>query len=184
MTTIYIIRNAECVDLQDASSELSPRGQKELAAIETFFQDKSMDAIYISTQKNAAKTMQFVTVKEQVPVYVSEEFNERKTGPRVANLVSFGRRQWAEPEYKLPKGESFFEVQDRMIDGLEKVVTSNKDQTSLICTHSMALGTVIQFFDDTFTFEEYLRTNEIHPWIVKMEFEGLTLVGLEEIRCV
>ena len=184
MTTIYMIRSAECEDLQDASSEISSIGRKEMAAMETFFEEKSMDAVYVSTQKNAAETVKFMTIKEEVPVYVSEEFNERKIGPRVANLVSFGRRQWAEPEYKLQQGESFFEVQDRMIDGLEAVVMSNKDQTSLICTHSMALGTVIQFFDETFTFEEYLRTNEIHPWIVKMEFEGLTLISLEEIRCV
>lgn len=184
MTTIYMIRNAECEDLQDNSSEISPKGQKELTAIQTFFQDKAIDAVYVSALKSAAETVKFMTTKEEVPVYVSEEFNERKIGPRVANLVSFSRRQWAEPEYKLLKGESFLEVQDRMIDGLEKVVTNNKDQTSFICTHSMALGTVIQFFDETFTFEEYLRTNEIHPWIVKMEFEGMTLVSLEEIRCV
>ena len=184
MTTIYFIRNAECENLQDATSEFSAEGQKELTAIQGFFHDQKLDAVYLSSQKNAAKTMEFITNKEDIPVYVTEEFNERKIGQRVANLTSFSRRQWAEQEYKLNQGENLIDVQDRMIDGLEKVVTINKDQTTLICTHSFALATLIQFFDETFSFEEYQRTNSIRPWIVKMEFDGKTLLALEEIRCV
>ena len=63
MTTIYMIRSAECEDLQDASSEISSIGRKEMAAIETFFEEKSMDAVYVSTQKNAAETVKFMTIK-------------------------------------------------------------------------------------------------------------------------
>lgn len=182
MTTVYMIRNAECEDLQDASSEFSEMGKKELAQIQAFFENRKVDAVYLSSLTSAAKTLESLSGREGIHVYVAEEFDERKTGPRVANLESFGKRQWAEPEYKLAGGESFWEAQDRVIDGLEKVVTNHKDEISVVGSHSMAMGLVIQFFDETFTFEEYLRTNGLRPWIVKMDFEGMTLVSLEEIR--
>lgn len=184
MTTIYVIRNAECEDLQDASSDFSEAGKKELSLIQSFFEDKQIDSVYLSSLKSAAETLKFLTERKSINISVAEEFNERKIGPRVVNLESFGKRQWSEPEYKLTGGESFFEVQDRVIDGLEKVVTISKDKVSVIGSHSMAIGCLIQFFDETFDFEEYQRTSTIRPWIVKMDFEEKTLVSLEEIQCV
>lgn len=183
MTTIYMVRNAECEDLQDASSEFNEVGKKELSLIQSFFEGKKVDAVYISSLPSAAKTLGFLSSSKEIPVYVAEEFDERKTGPRVANLESFGRRQWSEHNYKLPGGESFLEAMDRVIDGLEKIVTNTKDQVNVVGSHSMVMAYVIHFFDETFTFDEYLRTNSLRPWIVKMEFEGMTLVSLEEIQC-
>lgn len=184
MTTIYMIRNAECSDLQDASSEFSEAGKKEQEKIQTFFEGKQIDEVYVSSLKSAADTLRFLINEDQRSVHVAEEFNERKIGPRVLNLESFVRRQWSEPEYKLSGGESFFEVQDRVLDGLERIVTTNKDKVSIIGSHGMAIATVIQFFDETFTCEDYLKTSYIRPWIVKMEFEDKSLVGLELIQCM
>lgn len=184
MTTIYMIRSGECEDLQDASSGFSDVGKNEVREIETFFRGKEVDAVYVSSLKNAADTMRFFALREEVPMYVTEEFDERKVGVRVVNLDSFGKRQWDDVKYKLPGGETVVEAQDRIIDGLEKVVTSGKDKVNVIGTHGMAIALAIQFFDPTFSYEEYLRTKTIHPWIVKMEFEDKTLISLEEIRCV
>jgi len=184
MTTIYMIRSGECEDLQDAASGFSDAGKKEVREIETFFRDKQVDAVYISSLKSAADTTRFFALREGLPIHVAEEFDERKIGVRVVNLDSFGKRQWDDVKYKLPGGETVVEAQDRIIDGLEKVVTTGKDRVNVIGTHSMAIALTIQYFDPTFSYDEYLRTKTIQPWIVKMEFDGMTLVSLEEIRCV
>ena len=184
MTTVYMIRNAECENPQDMNSAITEVGKKEIKALEAFFMDKAIDTIYVSSNKSATDTMNFLTVKDEIAVYVSEELKERVIGPRVANIESFSRRQWEEVEYKLPGGESYLEVQNRMIDALEKVVTIEKDKTNIICSHGMALATVIQFFDGTFSVEEYLNSNKIRPFIIKMKFNDKTLISLELIRCM
>lgn len=178
-----MIRSAESEDLQDFTTGLSANGKKEVELIQTYFNDKKLDAIYLSAQKNAQATIKDL-ISNHKNVFVTEEFNERCIGPRVANLDSFSRRQWQEIEYKLANGESFVDVTNRMIDGLEKVVTNHKDEVSLIVTHSMALASVIHFFDETFDYDEYVRTNSIYPWIVQMEFEEKTLVSLLEIKAL
>lgn len=183
MTTVYMVRNAELEDMQELSSDLTEHGKVEASKIASFFEGKKVDACFLSTEKSATETLRFLTADVKVKTYVTEEFNERKIGPRVANLTSFTKRQWNEIDYKLPGGETLDEACDRIIDGLAMVVTEHEGETCVIGTHSMAMGVVIRFFDETFALEEYERTHKLRPWIIKLEFEGKTLLSLEEIHC-
>lgn len=184
MTIVYFVRSAACENPQDLTSAITATGKKEIEAINAFFSDKEIANLFVCNEKNGLTTMESLIQGEKCKVTITEEFNERKIGPRVLNLDSFTRNQFERPEYSLPEGESFFETQDRMLDGLERIVTEFENQTSLICTQSMSLATVITFFDETFSFEEYQRTKQVTPWIVKMKFEGRALISLEEIRCM
>lgn len=183
MTTIYMVRNAQLEDEQDSSSELSQKGKLEVSQIASFFDGKKIDVCYLSTEKSSATTLSSMLDNRNIQSYVTQEFNERKIGPRVANLVSFTKRQWSDSNYKLTGGESLSETCERVIDGLDAVVTNEENKTCVIGTHSMVIGLIIQFFDETFSIDEYFRTMELSPWIVKMDFEGKTLVNLEEIHC-
>lgn len=183
MTTIYMVRNAQLEDEQDLSSQLSQKGKLEASKIASFFEGKKIDVCYLSAEKSSATTLDSMLNNKNIQTYVTQEFNERKIGPRVANLVSFTKRQWSDSHYKLAGGESLSETCERVIDGLDAVVTNEENKTCVIGTHSMVMGLTIQFFDETFSIDEYVRTMELSPWIVKMDFEGKTLVNLEEIHC-
>lgn len=184
MTTIYMIRSIASDLLLHPEDAIQKKVKKEQDMICSFFEDRTIDAIYASIHKDAAHTVAQLTRKTNIPTYSSDAFNERNIGAKVANVLSFTRRQWMEPEYKLKDGDSFTDVQNRMLDAMEQVLANHEDETCVICTHPMAMGTVVQYFDDTFTFEEFLGTATQQPWILKFVFEGLTLREIEEIRCL
>jgi 2,3-bisphosphoglycerate-dependent phosphoglycerate mutase len=83
--------------------------------------------------------------------------------------------QWNDFDYKLERGESLKEVQERNIAELNRLLQQHENATLVIGTHGTALSTIRNYYDDQFGLQQFLDIVDIMPYIVKMMFERNTL---------
>ncbi|MBQ8598718.1 MAG: histidine phosphatase family protein, partial [Oscillospiraceae bacterium] len=50
----------------------------------------------------------------------------------------------------------------------------------VIATHGTALSTIINYYDDSFGYEDFYRIQDVMPWLVEMQFDGLNFVQWKE----
>ena len=79
--------------------------------------------------------------------------------------------QWADFSYKLSDGECLREVQERNITALFKVLEKYKDSNIILGGHGTALSTIINYFDPSFGYEDFVEMKHKMPWIVEFEFD-------------
>lgn len=183
MTTIYFIREAEYMILgnEDARRTLTEKGKSSAYELKEFFKDKGIDLVYSSPFLRAIETIKPFADSIRQPIYLVDEFAERKIGSLPHDMVAYMIQQWEDFDYKVEGGESLYEVQERMIDGLQMLVNQEEGKNIIVSTHGTALATVINYFDPTFLYADYHRIKQVMPWMVKFEFDGEVCVSIEEI---
>lgn len=89
--------------------------------------------------------------------------------------------QWEDFSYKRSDGETLMEVQERNISALKSVLERYAGKTIVVGSHGTALSTIINYYDNTFGYEEFLKIKSLMPWIVKFVFEGSEWIDMEKI---
>jgi len=181
MTTIYFIRHAEAVRgfKPNRLRPLTEKGQKDCHWVTEFLQDKQVDVIVSSTYKRAVDTVSGFAKSMGFEIELDEDFREREKGSLTGDYMEFAIRQWGDFLYKLNGGESLAETQQRNITALQRVLERHKSKNIVIGTHGQALGTIINYFDESFGFEQKLAIG--NPHIVKMIFDGDSLISFIDI---
>ena len=64
-----------------------------------------------------------------------------------------------------------YEVQSRNILALEEILVEKNGRTVIIGTHGTALSTIINYYDNSFQYKEFMGIVNIMPYIVKIEFD-------------
>jgi 2,3-bisphosphoglycerate-dependent phosphoglycerate mutase len=81
----------------------------------------------------------------------------------------------------MPNGENLIETQTRNIAALNDVLVRHNGKNIVIGTHGTALSTIINYYDNTYGFSNFMAMLGKTPWIVKMEFDGNDFVAMEMI---
>ena len=68
----------------------------------------------------------------------------------------------------------------RNIEALNEILSDNTDKEIVIGTHGTALSTILNFYDNSFGCEEFLRIIDWMPYIIELDLEGDKLVGKHE----
>jgi len=183
MTTVYFIRHAQSDNTvkDDRNRPLTEKGAVDCALVTGFLKDKEIDAIFSSPYKRAMDTISEFAKVVGHPIQTVEDFREREHA-WVNDWLSSVTKQWADFTYKLPGDENIEEVQNRNIAALNDVLKQNKDKKIVIGTHGFALSTIINYYDKSFGFNEFMDMVHITPWIVKMEFDGFDVALIEKIN--
>jgi len=188
MTTIYFIRHAES-DPSVRDGRIRPLTEKGLAdrrLATEYLYDKNIDTILSSPFKRAVDTIAEFAEKNGLEIETVEDFREQKSsrgmGRDNPDHYSFLERQWADFSYALSEGECFAEVQGRNIAALNDVLTRYKNNNIVIGTHGTALSTIINYYDNTYGFEDFMAMVNILPWAVKAEFDGIHCAIMEKIN--
>jgi len=63
-------------------------------------------------------------------------------------------------------------VQKRNIKELEKILFENEGETIIIGTHGTVLSTIINYYDRTFLYNNFLEMVNIMPYIIKIDFKN------------
>ena len=137
--------------------------------------------IFSSPYKRAVDTIAGYAESAEHQIQTVEDFREREHA-WVNDWLASVTKQWADFAYKLPGDESFEEVQRRNIAALNDVLGQHKNMTIVIGTHGFALSTILNYYDKSFGFNEFMDMVHITPWIVKMEFDGLDVALIEKIN--
>lgn len=103
----------------------------------------SVSRVWSSPSLRAAQTAQLLSL----PVVQDARLAERRTGDTTGQDLSFWARQYADPDFKNPDGESFREVRARMSAYLADVLaTLNEGETALVVSHAAAICSYLQQF--------------------------------------
>ncbi len=179
-TTVYFVRHAEpnYDNHNDRLRELSPKGLADRKKVSAFLSDKHIDAAFSSPFKRAVDTIAPFAEENGLPIEIIEDFRERKVGENwVDDFKGFAGKQWEDFDYKLSDGECLREVQERNISALESVLKRCPGKNIVIGSHGTALSTVLNHYDDSFGFADFLKIKDVMPLIVRFVFD-------EDLHCV
>ncbi len=175
MTTIYFVRHAEpnYENHDDQSRELSAKGIRDRILVTDFLSNKKITVALSSPYIRAIDTIREFTDRYNLKITLLHDFRERKVDSEwISDFNSFCQRQWNDFNYKLSDGECLSEVQKRNISALSFVLRQYKNENVVIGTHGTSLSTIINYYDSTFGYSDFMRIKSLMPWIVKMVFDG------------
>jgi len=185
MTTIYFIRHAES-DYSVRESRIRPLTEKGMAdcrLVTKFLSDKNIDIVLSSPYKRSVDTLKDFANKYKFDILEIEDFHEIKSKfEKIAeeDFSTVMNSLWSDFNYRKHDGESLAECQSRNIAALEKVLTQHEDKNIVIGTHGIALAAIINYYDNTFHFDDFMHMSFIFPWVVKMTFDGINCTNIEK----
>jgi len=187
MTTVYFIRHAESdYGVRDAHSRpLTAKGMADRALVTNFLSDKNVDIVCSSPYVRAVDTVSDFADKYGFKLNIIDDFKERVSDSDRdldGDFIAFMRKQWGDFNYTLSDGERLFDVQRRNIAALNGVLLQNENKTVAIGTHGTALSTIINHYDGSYGFQDFMAMVNIMPWVVRMTFDGLACVKIEKIN--
>lgn len=172
--TIYLIRHAEpnYNNHQDDERELTAKGLQDCQLLLDYFKDITIDRIYSSPFKRTLQTIDELAKEKNLPIQIKENFRERKIDDVwIDDFNTFSQRQWQDFNYKLAKGESLQEVQDRNIQQLQEIL--KKQETSIIISsHGTAISTILNYYDHQFAFDNFQAIKQLMPFLATLSFEN------------
>jgi len=186
-TKLYFIRHAkpDFSVKEDMIRPLSFEGMEKSKELVKLFTEIKIDFIYSSPYKRAIQTIEPIAKNKNIFIEIINNFRERKMSDNwIDNFNEFCKKQWNDFNYKLIDGESLIEVQNRNIEELEKILFNNKGKTIIIGTHGTALSTIINYYDKTFNYENFMGIVDIMPYIMKIEFNDKKYIKREEIKII
>jgi 2,3-bisphosphoglycerate-dependent phosphoglycerate mutase len=184
MTKIYFVRHAQS-DIsvkEDMPRPLTTKGLADCGLVTEFLRDKGIDAVLSSPYKRAADTVAPFAGYAGLDVEIVADFRERRFGAWVEDFAVVARKQWEDFDFKPdPESESLREVQARNVAALKDVLAKYQGKNITIGTHGTALSTIINYYDDAYGFKDFAAMVHLMPWVVVMDFEGESCVGIAKV---
>jgi len=185
MTTIYFIRHAEpdYNNHDDLTRSLTEKGKRDVELVNKFLEAKQIDIVLSSPFLRALETVNGIADKINKNVIIVEDFRERRVDSCwIEDIDAFSLKQWNDLDYKLSDGECLREVQKRNINALNKVLLEYENKNIVIGSHGTALSTIINYYDDTYGYNDFNEIRRLMPWIVKFTFDAEQFVNIEKIN--
>jgi len=190
MTTIYFIRHATpdrsgVGGQSDATFPLSEKGLADVPLVTKFLQDKNIDIVLSSPFKRSYDTVADFAEKAGFEIEVIDDFRERSIDSwlKLGDFIAFTKKQWDDFSYKLPGGkcECLGDVQTRNIAALDDVLKRHEGKNIAVGTHGTALSTIINHYDPTYGYDDFMAMAWIMPWVAKFTFDRTNCIGIEKI---
>ena len=144
MTTLLLLRHS--IPERGGSSPdpgLSAEGLQRAAAVFQNDAFRTVSLVWSSPSLRALQTAQLLGL----PVRQDTRLAERRTGDTTGQGASFWKRQYEDPDFKNPDGESFREVSARMADCIHELLDSLPEgQNALVVSHAAAICSYLQRF--------------------------------------
>ena len=71
-------------------------------------------------------------------------------------------------------------VQERNIAALSDILKNNRNKNIVIGTHGTALSTILNYYDNSYNCDSFLRIIDWMPYIIELDFEGTSLIKQTE----
>jgi 2,3-bisphosphoglycerate-dependent phosphoglycerate mutase len=115
-------------------------------------------------------------------IEIVDGFRERKVDSGwIEDFDAFSMHQWEDFTYKLSDGECLQAVQQRNMEALHLALEKYKDKNIIVGSHGTAIGTVINYFDNSFLYAGFQRIQYKMPWVVEFSFdENTNLIYMKE----
>ena len=173
MTKVYFVRHAQPLHAweDDRTRPLTEEGKKDAKIVLEFLENKKIDAFYCSPYLRSMDTISEAAEFFGKEILTYEGLRERKKGINGNNAGMFQKR-WEDHNYHEEGGESILMVQKRNMEVLNKILCDNVGKEIVIGTHGTALSTILNYYDDSFGCEDFLRIIDWMPYIIELDFDG------------
>jgi len=111
-----------------------------------YLKDAHWDVVISSPLSRAKETAHLILQHVHAPLIIMDDFIERDYGD--AEGMSFEERQKLFPNKQYPNMEPLSALQDRMLEGIEKVRATYPDQRVLIVAHGAAIHALLTSLAD------------------------------------
>lgn len=184
MTNVYFVRHAEpdYNNHDDINRPLTEKGKMDTKLVSMYLRDKEIHEVLSSPFIRAIDTLKDYADEVGLNIKIIHEFRERRIDSVwIEDFHSFTKKQWEDFDYKLSGGESLREVQNRNIDALNKVLCLYEGKNIVIGTHGTALSTIINYYQNTYGYDDFEEMRMLMPWIVKMQFKNNECLDITKI---
>lgn len=89
------------------------------------------------------------------------------------------QKRWADHNYHEEGGESISIVQERNMAALN-ILSKDAGKNIVVGTHGTALGTILNFYDNSYDCDDFLGIIDKMPYVIELDFEGNTLISKTE----
>ena len=152
MTTICLVRHGE-TDWNAAKRiqgrtdiPLNDTGKWQAEQTGLYLKDVHWDVVISSPLTRAKETAHLILKHVHAPLVIMDDFIERDYGD--AEGMSLEERQKLFPDKQYPNMEPLETIQDRMLEGIEKVRAAYPDQRVLIVAHGAAIHALLTTLAD------------------------------------
>ncbi|WP_349925619.1 histidine phosphatase family protein [Bacillus altitudinis] len=152
MTAICLVRHGE-TDWNAAKRiqgrtdiPLNDTGKWQAEQTGLYLKDAHWDVVISSPLSRAKETAHLILQHVHAPLVIMDDFIERDYGD--AEGMSFEERQKLFPNKKYPNMEPLSALQDRMLEGIEKVRATYPDKRVLIVAHGAAIHALLTSLAD------------------------------------
>ncbi len=144
-----------------------------------FFKDKKIDAFFCSPYKRSMDTIAGAADYFEMDIIIDERLREREAGPG-GNTHEMFQKRWENHDYHEEGGESITMVQKRNMEALREILSDNTDKEIVIGTHGTALSSILNYYDNNFGCDNFMRIIDWMPYIIELDFQEDELVAKQE----
>lgn len=181
MISIFFVRHAQSEHdwEDDRTRPLTQEGKMDALLVKSFLVDKKIDSFYSSPYQRSIDTLVESAEHFDKEIYTDERFRERERGIE-GNKHGMLQKRWADHQYHENGGESIKMVQERNIAAVKDILRNNENTSIVVGTHGTALSTILNYYDKSFNCDSFIRIIDWMPYIIELDFEGESLVGMKE----
>lgn len=142
-----------------------------------------VSCFYSSPYRRSVDTIAESAAWFGMAIQTDERFRERQSG-RGGNNAEMFRKRWNDFSVCEENGESLGSVQRRNMEALSEILRHCSGQHIVIGTHGTALSTILNYYDNTFLCDGFLRIIDFMPYIIRLDFDETKLLVKEEVLVV
>lgn len=185
MTHIFLVRHAQ-PDFsweEDRTRPLTKEGIEDSKKVTELLRDKHIHCFFSSPYKRSIDTIKESALEYQKEIKIEERFRERESG-KGGNQKELFEKRWSDFAFSEKDGETLKEVQDRNIQALMEILKEHSGKNIVIGTHGTALSTILNYYNNLFDCNDFFRIIDYMPYIVRLDFDGLDFINIEEVLIV
>lgn len=161
MTTVYITRHGETLwntlgIMQGwKDSPLTEQGINQAKLLSKRLEEINFDIIFSSSCGRAFKTAEILRGAKNIKIIPKDNLREINMGhweglhqEDIKKIDGIELNNfWNKPHlYKSKKGETYLQVQERLVKELKSIVHSHKGKTILVVTHAVASNSIMNYY--------------------------------------
>jgi 2,3-bisphosphoglycerate-dependent phosphoglycerate mutase len=185
MTTIYFVRHAQPEHNwdNDRTRPLTDEGRVDARKVTEALRNVYIDRFVSSPYQRSVDTIKECALEHGIEIVTDERLREREKGAEGNNYGMFQKR-WCNFDFHEDGGESLNMVQRRNIEAVFDILKNEKGSTVVVGTHGTALSTILNYYEPSYGCDDFLRIIDYMPYIIRLDFEGQSCLGREELLIV
>lgn len=181
-TKIIFVRHAKAqYGEDDRTRPLTEEGLRNRAIVVETLKGRQIDSFLSSPYKRSKDTIQTAADFFGMQIETDERFRERKVGTWE---IGWLEKRWADFTCAEEGGECLASVQSRNMEALKEVLADYAGKTVVIGTHGTALATILNYYDNSFGLDDFMRIVGWMPYIIELTFDGERLLDKKELAYV